>query len=257
MILDINRGVEAEAGLSPGPVTPNPPKHWTLRYWKHTVASLLVLWIGAEILSLPFGDIRRLKSSNPGETEFMRIHAQRAWDERKVFRKTQEWVRLRDVAPTVVNAIVVAEDGRFWSHGGFDWFEFKESVLKNLSQGRAARGASTITQQLVKNLYLSPSKNPLRKVREWILTLWMEYSLSKERILEVYVNVIELGNGVYGVQAASLEYFGKNVSDLTRDEAARLAAIIPNPRRYRPEESSRYVARRSGIILQRMTARGM
>ena len=226
------------------------------RYWI-LAAGIMAVWLGVELFTLPFDDIQRLRTRNPSETEFMRLHALRAREEGRSFRRVQEWVQLNEVAPAVINAIVVAEDGRFWSHSGFDWFEFKESLLKNITQGRAARGASTITQQLVKNLYLSPSKNPLRKIREWVLTWRMERNLTKERILELYLNVIELGNGVYGVQAASREYFGKNVSELTRDEAARLAAIIPNPRRYRPEALSRYVARRSGVILQRMTARGM
>ncbi len=257
MNLDVNEFSETEVSDGSGALARNPRWKWLTRYWKYFIAGLLFVWIGAEVLSLPLGDIERLRSENPGETEFMRLHALRAREQRRPFHRVQEWVGLRGVAPTVVNAIVVAEDGRFWSHDGFDWFEFKESIVKNISEGRSARGASTITQQLVKNLYLSPSKNPLRKLREWLLTWWMERSLSKERILELYLNVIELGNGVYGVQAASLEYFGKNVGELTRDEAARLAAIIPSPRRYRPEESSQYVARRSGIILQRMTARGM
>lgn len=225
--------------------------------WKSTLAILITGWIVIELISLPFGEIRSLRDRNPGETEFMRLDAERARDAGRPFRKSQTWVRLRDISPDLVNAVIVAEDGRFWSHGGFDWFEFRESVLANIMRGRAARGASTITQQLVKNLYLSPSKNPIRKLREWVLTWWMERTLSKARILEIYLNVIELGNGVYGVQAASVEYFGKDASILTRDESARLASIIPSPKRHRPEETSRYVARRSAIILDRMAARGM
>lgn len=250
---------ESEQGLDPGSETTVPItfRKRIFRLWKLAAISTVLLWFGYELFTLPFGDIENLRFRNPVQTEFMRLHAERARNERKPFRKAQEWVSLKDVSPAVLNAIVVAEDGRFWSHGGFDWFELKESLLKNVSQGRAARGASTITQQLIKNLYLSPSKNPLRKFREWALTWWMERSLSKSRILELYVNIIELGNGIYGVQAASREYFGKKVIELTREEAARLAAIIPNPRRHRPEDSSVYVARRAGLILQRMDARGM
>ncbi|HEX9615181.1 MAG TPA: monofunctional biosynthetic peptidoglycan transglycosylase, partial [Bacteroidota bacterium] len=206
---------------------------------------------------LPFGDISRLKTRNPPETEFMRIHAETAKREGRPFRKQQYWVSLRDVPKHVIDAVIVAEDGTFWRHGGFDWFEVKESLERNISTRRVARGGSTITQQLVKNLYLSPSKNPLRKVREWVLTGYMESVLSKPRILELYVNVIELGNGVYGIQAASRKYFGKDVSELTRYEAAQIASIIPNPRRHRPDDSSRFVLRRSALILERMGARGM
>ncbi|MEX2116947.1 MAG: monofunctional biosynthetic peptidoglycan transglycosylase [Bacteroidota bacterium] len=249
----------AEGDFNAGKKASDPKPHRSLitRFWKQSVACAILLWFGIELLTLPFADIQNLRSHNPVETEFMRLHAQRAREEHRSFRKVQEWVRLSNVAPTAINAIVVAEDGRFWNHGGFDWFEFKESLLKNITQGRAARGASTITQQLIKNLYLSPSKHPLRKIREWILTWWMERTLTKNRILELYLNVIELGDGMYGVQAASRKYFGKLVSELTREEAARLAAIIPSPRRYRPDESSLYVERKSVVILQRMKARGM
>ncbi len=257
MDAEVTDDIEQVSPPAPAAPAPTTPRTFVLRFWKHAVFGFVLIWLGFELLTLPFGDINALRFRNPSQTEFMRLHAERAKNERKPFRKMQQWVSLKDVSPAVINAIVVAEDGRFWSHGGFDWFEFKESVLKNISQGRAARGASTITQQLIKNLYLSPSKNPLRKFREWVLTWWMERTLSKSRILELYVNVIELGNGLYGVQAASWEYFGKSVSDLTREEAALLAAIIPNPRRHRPEASSAYVSRRAGVILQRMEARGM
>lgn len=254
---EVSDGTPQDLDAVPEVAAPVTFRTLAARFWKHAAVGSVLLWLGFELLTLPFGEIERLRFHNPSQTEFMRLDAERARAERKPFRKTQQWVSLKDVSPAVIDAIVVAEDGRFWSHGGFDWFEVKESLLKNISQGRAARGASTITQQLIKNLYLSPSKNPLRKFREWVLTWWMERSLSKSRILELYVNIIELGNGIYGVQAASGEYFGKRVADLTREEAARLAAIIPNPRRHRPESASTYVTRRAGLILQRMEARGM
>jgi monofunctional biosynthetic peptidoglycan transglycosylase len=210
-----------------------------------------------EIVTLPFGAVSRLKTLNPTETAFMREHAERAKEEGKPFKKMQRWIPLERISKDAVNAVIVAEDGTFWSHGGFDWFEFRESIEKNIKEGRAARGASTITQQLVKNLFLSSSKSPLRKVREWILTWYTEQSLSKSRILELYLNLIEWGRGIYGIEAASQHYFGKSASELNRDEAARLAAIIPSPRRFRADQESRYVARRSRIILERLSARGL
>ncbi|MEX1138751.1 MAG: monofunctional biosynthetic peptidoglycan transglycosylase [Bacteroidota bacterium] len=253
---DVTDGAGEKLDAGTGSAPPRPRKHLT-RVWKYVLAGAILSWLGYEFLTLPFGDVEKLRSHNPRQTEFMRLHAERARKEGKPFHKAQEWTPLKDVPTAVINAVVVAEDGRFWSHHGIDWFELKESILKNISQVRAARGASTITQQLVKNLYLSPSKNPLRKFREWVLTWWMERTLRKSRILELYLNVIEWGNGIYGVQAASREYFGKNVTELTREEAARLAAIIPSPRSHRPEGSSMYVIRRAGLILQRMAARGM
>lgn len=186
----------------------------------------------------------------------MKANAERARERGQPSRTIQHWVPLGLIPPEAVNAVIVAEDGTFWAHGGFDWFEFRESLGKNLRELRFARGASTITQQLVKNLYLSASKDPLRKLREWILTWEMERTLSKSRILELYLNVIEWGDGIYGIEAASRHYFGKSVSQLTREESARLAAVIPNPKRHRADSNSRYVLRHTQLILTRMDARG-
>ena len=230
--------------------------------WVHThkVWSFLIavgLWLTVEFVALPFGGVRQLKSSNPIETAFMREHREAAEREGKPFRKMQRWIPLSKIPKDVINAVIVAEDGTFWEHGGFDWFEFRESIERNVKEGRAARGASTITQQLVKNLYLSASKNPLRKLKEWVLTWYMEQTLSKHRILELYLNVIEWGKGIYGIEASAQEYFGKSASMLSRDEAARLAAVIPNPRRFRVDKETRYLERRSQLILGRMAARGL
>lgn len=222
-----------------------------------SILAVLVFWIVLDISMLPFGDVTGLRSRNPGETAFMREHQERALASGRKVRRDQQWVPLNRVPRDVINAVIVAEDGMFWSHGGFDWYEFRESVERNLMEQRVTRGASTITQQLVKNLYLSSSKTPLRKFREWILTWWMERQLGKKRILELYLNVIEWGDGIYGVQAAARRYFGKDVGELSREEAARLAAIIPSPRKHRPDAETRYVARRSSMILDRMAARGM
>lgn len=224
--------------------------------WR-TVAAAGALVLLAQILTLPYGDIERLMVENPNETAFMRWHAEAAREKGKPFTKIQRWVPLKQIPNVVIDAVIVAEDGTFWSHSGFDWFEFKESLLRNLREFRFARGASTITQQLVKNLYLSSSKDPFRKLKEWILTWKMERTLSKSRILELYLNVIEWGNGVYGVEAAANYYFGKSASALTREESARLAAIIPNPKRYRADSDSRYVLHRTRMILSRMEARGL
>jgi monofunctional glycosyltransferase len=227
---------------------------------RNPVKSLLVVFlfiVVLQILLLPFGSIRELKTRNAGETAFMREQETDALKAKRPFRKMQYWIPLRAVPQDAVDAVIVSEDGTFWSHSGFDWFEFRESIERNFEEGRAVRGASTITQQLVKNLYLSPSKNPLRKMKEWILTWYMERELSKSRILEIYFNVIEWGDGVYGIEAASRYYFDTPASNLTREQCARLAAIIPSPRKHRADVDSKYVLRRSALILERMDARGM
>jgi monofunctional biosynthetic peptidoglycan transglycosylase len=227
---------------------------------RNPIKSLLVSFLTIvilQILFLPYDSIRQLKTKNAGETAFMREHAENAKEKNHSFQKRQYWIPLRSIPQEAIDAVIVSEDGTFWSHNGFDWFEFKESIERNFEEGRAVRGASTITQQLVKNLYLSSSKNPLRKLKEWILTWYMEQQLNKSRILEIYINVIEWGDGVYGIEAASHYYFDKSASNLSREECARLAAIIPSPRKHRADVDSKYVLRRSKLILERMDARGM
>ncbi|MEX0602865.1 MAG: monofunctional biosynthetic peptidoglycan transglycosylase [Bacteroidota bacterium] len=217
----------------------------------------LIWWTTLEIAFLPFGDIHELRHRNPTETAFMRWNDAHQTRQRSFPERRQYWVPLRQIPDHLKNAVIVAEDGRFWRHSGFDWFEVWESVERNVRERKLARGGSTITQQLVKNLYLSPSKNPLRKVKEWVLTSWMELTLPKSRILELYLNVIEWGEGIYGVEAASRRWFGKSVRDLTREESARLAAVIPNPKRFNPASDHPSLLRASQIILDRMAARGM
>lgn len=232
---------------------------WALARKRPFATAVIMLFsvLAIQLAVLPYGEVRKLKTMNPGPTAFMREHEAVAKEKGRRFRKMQHWVPFKQIPKDVVNAVVVAEDGTFWSHNGFDWYEFKESVERNLEEGRAVRGASTISQQLIKNLFLSSSKNPLRKVKEWILTWYMEQQLGKTRILEIYLNVIEWGEGVYGVEAASQFYFDKSAAALSRDESARLAAIIPSPRRHRADVDSRYVIRRSQLVLERMIARGM
>jgi monofunctional biosynthetic peptidoglycan transglycosylase len=229
---------------------------WVRTHKVWTFCIVVGTWLVLEFALLPYGDLRRLKTTNPTETAFMVQQEADAASQGKPFKKVQRWIPLSRIPKDAINAVIVAEDGTFWSHGGFDWFEFRESIERNVKEGRAARGASTITQQLVKNLYLSASKNPLRKLKEWVLTWYMEQTLSKQRILELYLNLIEWGRGIYGIEAASQQYFGKSASAISRDEAARLASVIPNPRLLRVDKESRYVERRSQVILNRMAARG-
>lgn len=208
-----------------------------------------------EILTLPYYGIYRLRTENPSETALMRQRMREAEDDEKTLKITYRWIPLSRVPRHVINAIIVAEDGTFYEHGGIDWFEVQESFEKNLEEGRPARGASTITQQLAKNLFLSTSKDPIRKLKEVAITLMLEQVLSKQRILELYLNIIEWGRGIFGIEAASRAYFGKSASALTLDEAARLAAVIPSPLRHQPNIDSRYVLRRKAIVLGRMSSR--
>ena len=230
---------------------------WMRRRKLATFGLLVALILLAEYVTFPsLSEVASLKSANPRTTALMEQRADEASSRRDAPPVRQQWVRLSRVSDDLQHAIIVAEDGMFYEHGGVDWYEVKESLKKDLQKRRFARGASTITQQLAKNLYLSTSKDPVRKLKEFILSGWLEDELTKNRILEIYVNVIEWGDGVYGAEAAALKYFGKHASDLTRDESARLAAVIPSPRRYSPASPSPYVARRARTILARMSARG-
>ena len=226
----------------------------------HKVKSVFMVtgaFLAFELLTIPYFSIAKLRGENPGQTALMRERVHEAAGEGKTLTIVQRWVPLSRVSKNLIDAVIVAEDGAFYSHGGVDWFEVKESIEKNIDERRAARGASTITQQLAKNLYLSTSKDPVRKLKELAITLLMENELSKSRILEVYLNVIEWGRGVFGVEAAARTYFGKPASMLTLEEATRLAAVIPSPLRHRPDENSRYVLRRKEIVLRRMQGRDM
>jgi monofunctional biosynthetic peptidoglycan transglycosylase len=224
----------------------------------HKVKSIVIILGGFllyELATIPFFSIARLRYENPTETALMRQRLREASGQGKNLRVVHTWVPLSRISKNLIDAVIVAEDGTFYTHGGIDWFEVRESIEKNIDKRRAARGASTITQQLAKNLYLSTSKDPVRKLKELIITLLLESQLRKERILEIYLNVIEWGKGVYGVEAAAIMYFGKHASELTLDEAVRFAAVIPSPLRHRPNEDTRYVERRKQIVLRRMQAR--
>ena len=201
-------------------------------------------------LTLP--DVRSLRSVNPPTTAFIELRAEEARSRGKTPRRVQTWVRYGRISPHLVRAVLVAEDSAFWQHEGLDIEQIKESIEVNLERGRLARGASTITQQLAKNLYLSPSRNPARKVRELLIARRLEAELSKRRILEIYLNVIEWGDGIYGAEAAAQTHFGTSAAALSADQAALLAAAIVNPRVLNPSRPSRRLLARQRLIRGRM-----
>jgi monofunctional glycosyltransferase len=201
-------------------------------------------------LTLP--DVRVLRTQNPQTTAFIELRARQAEARGHPARRTQRWVTYGRISSSLKRAVLVAEDGAFWQHDGVDYQQLKESMETNLERMEFARGASTITQQLAKNLYLSPSKNPLRKLRELLIARRLEAELSKQRILELYLNVIEWGNGIYGAEAAARSYFGKSAADLTPPESALLAASIPKTRVFDPGHPNARLRRRQDMVLRRM-----
>ena len=204
--------------------------------------------VGWSLLALSLVCVRWIKPP------FTAVHIERrvqSWIHRKPYHKRYTFVRLDRISPDFQHAVIAAEDGRFYGHHGFDWHEMQTAVEANLEKGRG-RGASTITQQLVKNLFFGTGRSFLRKGAEFTLVPVAELVLGKRRILELYLNVVEWGPGVYGAEAASRYHYRISANRVDREQGARLAAILPAPLRWRPEHMSDY----SAIILERMRQMG-
>ena len=239
---------------------PEPPrKSFFRRHLFLSVAALIGLcgfafagYVAYLTVSLPSVD--ELRSTNPAQTSLMRQRASEAEAEGKEPRQIQYWVPLDRISENVVQAVRMGEDASFFTHSGFDLYELRESIRRNIERGEFVRGASTITQQLAKNVYLSTDKSLNRKLKEAILTYRLEQTLSKKRILEIYLNVIEWGDGVFGAEAAARHHFGESAATLDPEQAARLAAMVPSPRRYLPGSRTPYLAERTATILGRMNA---
>lgn len=197
-------------------------------------------------------DVSRLRHRNPQSTALMELREQEYKAQGGRRPRRQAWISYGAVSEHLKKAVLISEDAAFFSHGGIDLHELKEALKADWKTLSFRRGGSTITMQLARNLYLSPSKNPLRKLREILIARQLEQSLSKERIFELYMNVVELGHNVYGVEAAARYYFGKSAAFVDPVEAATLAALLPNPR---SPERSRIINRRN-LILSRMASVG-
>ncbi len=191
---------------------------------------------------------------NPGETRFMeiRLAEMRAKNPQAVLK--QQWVPYERISLHLKRAIIAAEDAKFVDHEGFDWEGMQKALEKNQKKGRFVAGGSTISQQLAKNLFLTPTKSYFRKVEEAIITLMLENLWSKRRIFEVYLNVIEWGNGVFGAEAAARHYYNLGAAQLGPEQAARLAGMVPNPRYYDRNRAAPGLGRKTAIILGRMPA---
>jgi monofunctional glycosyltransferase len=170
----------------------------------------------------------------------------------KTPRRVQRWVSYSHISRSLERAVVVSEDDAFWQHEGVDFEQMRQSFELDWARGELLRGASTITQQLAKNLYLSPSKNPLRKFRELVIARRFEATLRKTRILELYLNVIEWGDGIYGAEAAARAYYSRSAADLGTEQSALLAAAVVNPRVLNPAHPSARLLRRQQLILHKL-----
>lgn len=190
--------------------------------------------------------------NNPDSSAFMQDRLSVMLDKNPEAKLRHKWVPYNRISSNLKRAVVVAEDSKFADHDGFDWDGIQKAYEKNLKKGRIVAGGSTISQQLAKNLFLSTKRTPWRKLQEAIITLMLEKMMSKRRILEIYLNVIEWGDGVFGAEAAARHYYRTSASGLSAGQAARLAAMIPNPRYYDSHRGARGLARRTGTILARM-----
>ena len=227
------------------------------RYLALAAVVLPLLYVLFVIAGLPSrAAVRTLAKRNPDATGVMRQREAEARAAGRKPRRSQAWVPLGSVSRNLIHAVVAAEDPNFFGHAGVDWDAIRESVEADVRKGRFARGGSTITQQLAKNVFFSTHKSITRKLREFIVARWLEEDLSKRRILELYLNVIEWGDGVYGCAAASRRYYGKSVADLDEVEAAGLAAMIPSPRRINPRTNPARHARAQRRILRLMAGLG-
>ncbi|MFO1395761.1 MAG: monofunctional biosynthetic peptidoglycan transglycosylase [Burkholderiales bacterium] len=187
-----------------------------------------------------------------GETSFMAYRMDELHAKNPKATLQYQWVPYERISNHLKRALVAAEDAKFVDHEGFDWDGIQLALEKNQKKGRVVAGGSTITQQLAKNLFLTPSRSYVRKAEEAVITVMLESLLSKRRILELYLNVIEWGNGVFGAEAAARRYFGTSAAGLSAEQAARLAAMAPNPRFYERNQGAPGLNRKIGIILARM-----
>jgi monofunctional biosynthetic peptidoglycan transglycosylase len=189
---------------------------------------------------------------NPGSTSFMRQQLAVLQEKNPNARLKHRWVPYQRISNNLKRAIIASEDSNFSDHQGVDWDALQRAYEKNTRKGKVVAGGSTITQQLAKNLFLSGQRSYIRKTQEFVIAYMLEFWMSKERIFEIYLNVAELGKGVFGAEAAARHYFGVSAAQLSPSQAARLAVMLPNPRSFEKHPGSGYLARRTSLILRRM-----
>ncbi len=246
-------------------------------YWTKIVLLVFVgavaIWLAYEVVTFPA--ISRLRNENPSTSSLIEYRISQAKAEGQEPKKFMIWTPIDQISPNLQRAVLAGEDSHFFQHHGFDWDAIQNAWNEGMKEGEKEakdegdydpndwippmpdfkRGASTISQQLAKNLFLSESRNFMRKGHEAVYTYFLERDLTKKRILELYLNVIEWGDGVYGAEAASRTYFKKSASDLTKDDAAFLAAMIPSPLNvFNPYKNRKRVVRRQRVILRGMTS---
>jgi monofunctional biosynthetic peptidoglycan transglycosylase len=217
---------------------------WRIPLFLVGLALICQLWI--------LGHVVYWNSYNPSTSAFMQERLEILQQKNPGATLRMQWMPYERISPHLKRAIIAAEDSKFLEHEGFDFEAIQKAYEKNLKKGRLVAGGSTISQQLAKNLFLSGQKTPWRKGQEAVITLMLENVMSKRRIMEIYLNMIEWGNGVFGAEAAIRHYYGASASSINAEQAARLAAMIPNPRFYDRHRNTPWLSKKTGIILSRM-----
>ncbi|MDP1652563.1 MAG: monofunctional biosynthetic peptidoglycan transglycosylase [Rhodocyclaceae bacterium] len=223
-----------------------PAPRWLLKILA-IVGLLLLLWQGWYL-----GWVVWWRYVDPGQTRFMALRLAELREKNPRAQLRHTWVPYGKISAQLKRAVVAAEDDKFIDHEGFDWEGIQKAMEKNQKKGKVVAGGSTISQQLAKNLFLSSAKTPWRKAQEALITVWLELLWDKRRILEVYLNVVEWGEGVFGAEAAARRYFETGAGQLTAPLAARLAVMLPAPRKFEKNPNSAYLDRRAQLILTRM-----
>ncbi|MBU4267596.1 MAG: monofunctional biosynthetic peptidoglycan transglycosylase [Acidobacteria bacterium] len=230
-------------------------KNWRV-FWRIAAAALALALAASLVFWLTLPSVSWLKKENPKETAMMKFRAEQARQQGKKARRYWKRVPLSRISPYLIQAVLIAEDDKFFEHEGFDWVSMRQALETNIAKKRVRRGGSTITQQLAKNLFLKPSQNIVRKLREAAIAVKLERELSKKRILELYLNLIEWGDNIYGAEAAARSWFSCPAAALTLSQAIRLASILPNPHRFSAlDTASTRLNRKRRILAARMLRR--
>lgn len=222
------------------------PTFWRVLKWLGIIIVVYQLWI--------FLHICWWVHHNPATSAFMEDRLEVLQQDNPDAVLKHRWVDYQKISPNLKRALVAAEDAKFVDHEGFDWEGIQKAYEKNLKKGKVVAGGSTISQQLAKNLFLSTKRTPWRKGEEAMITVMLEATMSKRRIFEIYLNVIEWGNGIFGAEAAAKYYYHTSAKNLSTQQAATLAAMVPNPRYYDKHRQARGLIRKTGIIEARMNS---
>jgi len=223
--------------------------------WRGTCYTLLLALIALALVQFWFLiHVWYWVDHNPESTAFMAARLERLREKSPRATLQHRWVQYNRISVNLKRAIIAAEDAKFLEHEGFDWEGIQKAYEKNMKKGKIVSGGSTISQQLAKNLFLSGERTWWRKAQEAVITMMLETVMTKRRILEIYLNVIEWGNGVFGAEAAAEHHFGVAAATLSAGQAAQLAAMVPSPRRYKAGSETPYLRKRTEIILSRMNS---